>query len=129
MVIPLFSLAGEVLPIAAEMIKDKEWIPVFFSENSMVFVRDTNENHEVIHAHSIPKDIFVSKLFRMLDEEIKESPGDFRLYLTRGDLYCYVQWKFKEARREYEKVLEINPFNPFAMKKLELLNSKMQSEF
>ncbi|MBI4691396.1 MAG: tetratricopeptide repeat protein, partial [Nitrospirae bacterium] len=121
MVIPLFGIDGVMFPIVAEMIKDKEWIPVFMSDNSMIFVKNTLENYAVVHTYSIPKDIFVVYLFRMLDNAIKGTPKNFFLYLAKADLY-YSQSRFKEAKEEYEKVLKINPFNTFARKKLESID-------
>jgi len=125
MVIPIFASKGTMPRVLGEIVKDKEWIPVFLKDNSMILVKDTSENYDVIHRYAIPKDKFVSDLFKMLDDGIKESPRDFRLYLARGDLYLS-QNRFKEARREYKKVLEINPLNHTAQKKLESINMNYQ---
>ncbi|MBI4688819.1 MAG: hypothetical protein HY754_00880 [Nitrospirae bacterium] len=127
MLIPLFAGGGEMLPIVGEMIKDREWVPVFFKANSMVLVKDTPENQDVIRSHSIPMDVFVSYLFGMLNNSIWNSPGNFRLYLARGDLY-YSLLRFKEAGEEYKKVIEFNPFNEAARYKLELIAGHKKGE-
>ncbi|MBI4688820.1 MAG: hypothetical protein HY754_00885 [Nitrospirae bacterium] len=121
MVIPLFTQAGVMLPIAGKAIEDKEWIPVFIGDKSVIFVKDTPENNDIIKSHSIPKDLFVLIYLRLLDAMIKDSPDDSCLYLAKGELY-WSRRRFGEAREEYKKVLEINPFNEAARGKLRYLD-------
>ncbi|MBI4689357.1 MAG: hypothetical protein HY754_03685, partial [Nitrospirae bacterium] len=120
-IIPLAGPEGTMLRIVAAMIKDKEWIPVFLSGSSMIFVKATPENYDVIRTREISKNMFVGYIFKLLDDAIRNSPGDFRLYILKGDLYYYSRQMVKEAGEEYKKVLKINPFNEVAKKRLEFV--------
>lgn len=63
-VVPLFEHSGRILPLVYALIKDRDWIPVFFNLNSLIFVKDLPENYDVIMKYTIPKDYFKVYLSR-----------------------------------------------------------------
>lgn len=57
---PLFGISGYLLPVVRELANDSDWAAVFLAENSIIFVKNTPENHDVILRHSIP-DFMIKK--------------------------------------------------------------------
>jgi hypothetical protein len=59
-IIPFYQQSGEMFPLTSALLKENKWIPVFSYGNSMIFVKDSGENAEVIRKCAIPRETFVS---------------------------------------------------------------------
>ncbi|MBI5073860.1 MAG: hypothetical protein HZB62_01630 [Nitrospirae bacterium] len=116
-IMPLFVEYGETYPLLFELVKDREWLPVFFSQKAIVFVRNSPENQKVIAEHAIQKDRFVDMLFEACDLLIKARPYNFQYYMAKSDLSMF-RGDFAEAKTGYEKVLELAPDHALARQKL-----------
>jgi hypothetical protein len=55
-IIHLYQRTGEKSPLARALLKEDKWIPVFFSDNAIIFVKDSGENAEVIRKFAIPRE-------------------------------------------------------------------------
>lgn len=124
--IPLFYSSGDMLPLVPALLNDREWRPVFFQKNSMIFVKDSPENYKIIYIYSIPRDYFIDALINGCDDMTRNNPQYFFPYIAKGDFYLS-QRKFKEAREAYERVLKIAPFNPTAKERLKSLDTIMKN--
>jgi len=51
-----FSQDNTVVPLVHSLIRDREWVPVFFYVNSVIFVRDDFENRPVIAKYAVPRE-------------------------------------------------------------------------
>lgn len=51
-VIPYLQRDREKSPLASELLKEREWIPVFFRYNTIIFIKDSPENSHVVRPHS-----------------------------------------------------------------------------
>ncbi len=61
-IVPVREPGGEVLTLINALINDKDWAPVFSQSNSMIFVKISQENKDVIRKHEIPRDYLMTKL-------------------------------------------------------------------
>jgi hypothetical protein len=120
--IPLFERSGSALPLVSALVRDKDWTPVFFYLNSMIFLKYSPENFPVTGKYSIPKDYFIDDLIMECDRLIKLNPGNIPPYIAKGDLYRAVN-RPGAAREVYQKAIEISPSNPIARERLKLLNT------
>lgn len=118
-IIPFIEPDGTVLPLLNALLDDSDWIPVFFKSNSVIFVRDTSENHALIMKYSFPKGYFLYALIEACNKLIADNPKDIRPYIAKGDLYTG-RFRFKEAKEAYEKAIQIVPFNSTAREKMKL---------
>lgn len=107
-VMPLMSDFGETYPLMFELIKDKDWIPVYYSLNSMIFIKDSLENRDVISRNALSKDDLVAGLIAGCDRTIQMRPDDYRFHMARSDLNMY-RGDFRAAGEGYRKVLELVP--------------------
>lgn len=125
-VTPFSQPDGTLLPLVQALLKDRDWIPVFFSLNSLVFVENSTLNYDVLLKYSLPKDRLVNALIEVCDMFIKNNPKDIFPYIAKGDLYL-IQSRFNEAREAYEEVLRTSPFNMTARERLEfILNARQR---
>ncbi|MBI5640946.1 MAG: hypothetical protein HZA17_11020 [Nitrospirae bacterium] len=121
--IPLFIPSGQLVTLVNALLNDKEWIPVFFKLNSLIFVKDSPENYHVIRKYSIPKDYFREDLVEVCNRLIKSNPRSSHPYIAKGDLYLSMN-RFKEAKEAYENVLKFAPFNETARERIKYLDRK-----
>lgn len=108
--IPAFSVGGNVLPLVSALLDDNNWVPVFFRGNSVVFVRNSAENARVIYQYSIPKDYLIDDLLEQVELMIRKSPRNISLYIAMGDLNVKAK-RYDKARQSYEAGLRLSPFN------------------
>lgn len=117
-VYPCFYSTGQIIPLTdILLLQNSEWIPVFFSYNSIVYVKNTPENHDVILKRGIAKGVLMDGLLREADKKILANPRNVTAYIVKGELYL-LRTNFKEAKESYEKALKIAPLNPIAINKI-----------
>lgn len=121
--IPLFQPSGRTLPLLGALIRSSEWVPVFFQQNSMIFVKKSPENSGVLRKYSIPKEYFIDDLLAVCSGMIKTAPANIFPYIARGDLF-QLKGRPMEARESYQIVLRLAPANMTAKKRLEALNGQ-----
>jgi hypothetical protein len=54
-----YTITPVSLPLVRALCEDRDWIPVFFRYNSVIFLRDRPENRKVIEKYSIDKGYFL----------------------------------------------------------------------
>jgi hypothetical protein len=119
-IIPFYDQStGDMVPLVKALYHDKDWVPVFMDSFSVVFVKDTPENRQVIAEarRSIKKENFGKSMLYMIDLQIQSDPGNATLHIAKGDLYLSMQ-QVQEARAEYEKAVKLAPFNTKAKQQL-----------
>lgn len=117
-IMPLFAEYGETYPLLFELIKDNDWLPVFSSQKTILFVRNSPENERLKGIHAIPKNRFVDLLIEECALLISARPDIFQHYMAQSDLYMF-KGNFKEAKRGYKKVLSLAPEYTLAAQKLQ----------
>lgn len=123
--IPIFEKLGNVLPLFIELLKDNEWVPVFFTENAIVFVRRIPEHNNIIYRYSLPKRLLVIDVINKLELMSKRQPSQINFYIAKGDLYLLLGM-IKEAEAEYKRVLKIFPLHTMAKERLKMLQFRIQ---
>ncbi len=108
--IPVFSVSGQVIPLVSSLLDDTNWVPVFFRGNSVVFVKSSAQNSMVIYKYSIPKNYLIDDLIGQVELMLKKTPKNISLYIAMGDLQIKVK-RYDKARESYERGLRISPFN------------------
>lgn len=116
-IMPLFVEYGETYPLLFELLKDREWLPVFFSQKTMVFARNSSENRKVIEGHAIQKDRFVDMLIETCNLLVRARPNNYQYYMAKSDLIMF-RGDFAEAKAGYKKVLMLAPDHALARQKL-----------
>lgn len=68
--------------------------------------------YKAISYYSLNKNL--TKTINYFNDYIKLNPNDYRAYLRRGICYYQTFYQNDKARSDFQKTLELNPFNPEA---------------
>jgi hypothetical protein len=60
----------------------KEWKPVFIQYNSVLFLRDTPENQEIIEAYGLPLEVLYGKIAEFSATVLRSRPGNMNARLA-----------------------------------------------
>lgn len=126
-IMPLFVAYGETYNLLFELLRDNEWLPVFYSQTTIIFLRDSPENYYVLRKHAIPKDYFIEILIEGCNSLIKIKPNNFQFYMAKGDLNMF-RGNFKEAKEGYKKVLELAPYYALPRQKLQSIELNTRNQ-
>jgi len=126
-VIPLFQRSGKMVRLVDALVTDKDWVPVFYDLNSMIFVKNSKENHQAINNFAVPKSRFLNDLIRVCDRLIAAVPKKIPPYIAKGDLLL-AGGKFTEAKEMYEKAAGIAPLNPVPGERLEMMDRRIRQK-
>jgi hypothetical protein len=63
---PLVHFEGGSEPLTNALLTDKDWVPVFADDRSVIFMRDTPANSDVVTKYAIPKDNLKAVISDML---------------------------------------------------------------
>jgi hypothetical protein len=119
--IPAISKStGETYPLAGNLLWDKEWHLVYRDDVSLVFVRATPANAEVIGRHELGKEEIHRHVLLMLKRLPKEVWARGEYWISRGNA-CYFLGDFTAAAAAFTKAVEIDPGNEWARRMLRQL--------
>ena len=121
-----YNTDGQMIPLVSALLRDKDWTPVFIFYNSVIFVKNTKENSDILEKMKpfLKKEYFGQHMLFMVDKHIESYPNEATFYVAQGDV-CKSMNRYAEAREAYEKALQIMPFNRIAKERLRLLNGKV----
>lgn len=117
---PLMSDFGETYPLLYALLNDDEWLPVFSSLNSVIFVRNSQENLSVIRRFAVPKDILLAQMIERCEAVLRSRPDDYRFLMAKSDLNMY-KGNLAEAREGYRRVIELAPAYELPKQKLQMI--------
>jgi hypothetical protein len=115
--------SGRLIPLIPAILNDPEWKLIYMDNISLIFLKNTLENREIIDRFEMPKEWLWNEV---ITETIIKSKGLMRkninFYVTMGDAY-FAKKSYAEARALYMMVIEKNPENNIIRGKLDFLNA------
>lgn len=119
--VPFYDITGRPLPLVKELLKDTEWAPVFFSANSVVFLRNTPSNEALITKYEIPRKRLIEELVADINAGIRLYPSHAHMLLvSKGDIYASYGM-VQEACEAYLEAQKIRPDDASISEKLKEL--------
>jgi hypothetical protein len=121
---PLLNLYGYIPPLIFKLSESEMWVPVYCDMSSIIFIRNTPENSEVINKFRLSKDdvynriIYMSTMNALLVDKI--NPGYF---ISLGETF-YRMGRLHDALIAYRYALKRLP-NPVIQKKINQIESEM----
>jgi hypothetical protein len=126
-VTPFSRYEGGLVGLLYALLNDRDWLPVFADHNSVIFVKDLPIHSDVVKKYAISKDHLILHFFDTCNRQIAANPNNIAAHITEGDLFMTLSNVY-EARKAYEKALQIMPFNAIAAERLKRLDTKSSHE-
>jgi hypothetical protein len=115
---------GQLVRLIPELIKDPEWHLIYIDNNSLIFLKDSPENSELINKFQMPKEWVWTEVIAEAASGLKKyGNNNFNLYITMGDAYLALG-RYQNARFCYLKANEIKPQDSVVKQKLEIFQSR-----
>ncbi len=101
---------GRIIPLVDRLYVDKAWELIYQDGKSVIFLKDTAENRDLLQKFALPRDLLHDEIIIECKQGIRDTPATWGYYETLG--YMYMQkHRLKEARVMFEKYLSMNPDN------------------
>ena len=104
------SSTGNIIPLVDNLYQDKDWELVYADGKSMIFLRATPENHNLIRQYRKSKEEIANEIVSECEHGIKDFPATWGYYETLGFIYMKEN-RLKEALNMFQKYLSMNPNN------------------
>ncbi len=121
------NFSGRLVPLIPAILNDPEWHLVYMDNISLVFVRDSVGNREIIRRFSIPKEWLWNEVVVEAALKAKDAPNRANYYETMGDAF-FAKRRYQEAREAYVKAFALKPGDTGLRNRIEQLDSIMRMQ-
>jgi hypothetical protein len=119
---PAVEPPGNIPPLINRLFAEDEWRLVYADGKSMIFLRDSPANQELIRRYSLPKESIIDEIIRECEHGIEETPNAWGFYETLGYMYMKKD-RNQDAMAMFGKYLSMNPYNKTVRYNYELLRN------
>lgn len=102
------NFSGLLVPLIPALLNDPEWQLVYMDNISLIFLRESPENREMIEKFGLPKEWLWNEVAVEAGLKAKVYPKNINYYITMGDAFL-AKRSYKEAKEAYLKAQTINP--------------------
>jgi tetratricopeptide (TPR) repeat protein len=104
------SSTGNIIPLVDAIFHEEEWEIVYLDGKSMIFLRDTPGNKDIIQMYGVSKEKIYDEIIDECRKGIAETPATWGYYRTLGYVYMK-QFRLRDALRMFQRYLAMNPDN------------------
>ncbi|MCG2721395.1 MAG: hypothetical protein L6290_05185 [Thermodesulfovibrionales bacterium] len=116
------NFTGWLIPLIPAILNDSDWHLIYMDNISLIFVRDTPQNEEIIKQFSIPKEWLWNEVAVEAALKAKDYPANMNYSVTMGNALLSAR-KYVQAKNVFLQILNNDPQNKIAKKRLDLLRS------
>jgi hypothetical protein len=116
------NFTGRLVPLIPALLNDPEWHLVYMDNISLIFVRDSAENREIISRFGIPKEWLWNEVAVEAALKAQDAPNRANYYETMGDAF-FAKRSYQEAREAYSKAFELRPDSTMLKNRIEQLDA------
>jgi len=116
------NFTGRLVPLIPALLNDEEWHLVYMDNISLIFVRESDKNREVIERFGLRKEWLWSEVAVEAALKAKDYGGNINYYITMGDALLS-NGSYGDAKQAFLRAQNINPQNAYVRQRLELLRS------
>ncbi len=120
------DVVGTVPPVILLLLEHDKWVPVHIDLISVVFVRDTETNKEIIKRFRVPKDMVYNMLITRITQWALINKKNPRYLLSLGDIF-YSMGRMDDALAAYEYAVKRLPSGNLIKHKIEQIKKEMES--
>ena len=121
------NFTGRLVPLIPALLNDPEWHLVFMDNISLIFMRESEENQEMIRQYSFPKEWLWNEVAVEAALKAHDAPNRGNYYETMGDAF-FAKRSYEEAREAYSKALDLKPGSTRLRNQVDLLDSILRSQ-
>lgn len=124
---PFFDVYGNVYPIDLQLADDKEWVPVYCDLISLVFVRNKEENREIIEKFRVPKErIYDTLILQGTRFAINQSFSPYYM-ISLGQIF-YKMGRLEDSLTAYKYALRRAPRNVNTQEMINKIESELKQK-
>jgi hypothetical protein len=101
-------VGGEFVRLVRRLIEDNEWHLVFIDKEALLFIKDTNNNKEIIKRHSKPKMLAYEMALRQAEIYRFRFSKNWNAYMVIGEINLYMG-RPKIALKYFETATAMQP--------------------
>jgi hypothetical protein len=120
------GVQGGVPPLLLKLMEDDTWVPVYVDLISIVFVRNTEDNQDIIKIFRVPKEM-VYNAVTVRAIEWAMMTGNPAYLTALGDIF-FKRGMLKDGITAYEYAAKRLPFNHSFRLKIEQIEKQMESK-
>jgi hypothetical protein len=114
----------EIYPIIFELTESNDWVPVYSDHMSVIYVKNTVRNSDVIFESQIPKgDVYNTIIYQSAQHALRNKTNP-RSLISLGDIFHKMQ-RLEDALKAYRYALIRIPDDPDIQKKIVRLESEI----
>ena len=117
---------GTVPPVILSLLEHDKWVPVYADLISIIFVRDTDVNREIIRRFRVPKEMVYNTLISRITQWAMFNKENPRYLLSLGDIF-YRMGRINDALTAYEYADKRLPHNNLIKQKIEQTKKEIES--
>jgi hypothetical protein len=120
-----FSVAdftGKLVPLVTQLYADPDWHLVYMDNYSLIFVKDSAMNRNIIEKFGIPKEWFWNEVLTEAVHKGMDFRGNANYYITMGDALV-AKGNYRDALTAYLKAQEKVPSDRVIQERLQLLQN------
>jgi hypothetical protein len=116
------KFTGNLIPLIPAILNDPEWHLVYLDNVSLIFVRGSNQNRNIINRFEMPKEWLWNEVVTEAAIKSKDSPHRVNFLITIGDAF-FAKKSYEEAKGTYLKAKKIEPDNRTLKERIEYLKA------
>jgi hypothetical protein len=121
------NFTGRLVPLIPALLNDPGWHLIYMDNISLIFMRDSVENQEMISRYSFPKEWLWNEVAVEAALKAHDATNRGNYYETMGDAF-FAKRSYGEAREAYSKALDLKPGSTRLRNQVDLLDSILRSQ-
>jgi len=97
----LVDIYGQVTPLIIELAESDKWVPVYFDAISIIFIRNSSDNNEIISKSKVPKDDVYNLLIAKSASSALKDGINPRYFLSLGYIFSKLG-RYEDALKAYK---------------------------
>lgn len=116
------EFSGKLFPLIPALLNDIEWHLIYMDNNSLIFLKNSPENMEIINRFGMPKEWLWNEVVMEATIKANYFRRNSNFYITMGDAF-FAKKTYQDAKAAYLKAWEINPDSNVIKKRLDLIKA------
>jgi len=118
------SFSGKLGALVSALIKDTDWRLIYFDNNSLIFMKDSSENADIIAKFGMPNEWALNEVIKEASLKSNNTLKNINFSITIGDAFA-AKKDYASAKIAYLKAKQIEPDNPLVKQKLESIDKTL----